>query len=109
MGGGAKKGGGEEEGKPKAAVGDVKKSYEGDDRGRDDYQHRESSSQRYRESRRGYADEREPLPPSTAAKTADAPKEAPKEKTRGEILEERAIKIREARERYFQRRGIATQ
>ncbi|KAL9188157.1 hypothetical protein ACHAXT_006535 [Thalassiosira profunda] len=109
MGGGRERRNEEEEGKPKAAVGGVENSKEGDDRGRGDYQHRESSSQRYRESRRGYADEREPLPPSTAAKTADAPKEAPKEKTRGEILEERAIKIREARGRYFQRRGITTQ
>ena len=30
-------------------------------------------------------------------------------KTRQQILEERAIKISEARERYFKRRGVATQ
>eukprot|EP00581_Thalassiosira_minuscula_P005946 CAMPEP_0183748616 /NCGR_PEP_ID=MMETSP0737-20130205/67863_1 /TAXON_ID=385413 /ORGANISM="Thalassiosira miniscula, Strain CCMP1093" /LENGTH=329 /DNA_ID=CAMNT_0025984353 /DNA_START=59 /DNA_END=1049 /DNA_ORIENTATION=+ len=86
----------------------------------DDYQHRESSreTERWGSSKRN-RDARDEFsrhaPPSLStsqhgdfnengkASNNDVQSEV---KTRRQILEERAIKIREARERYFQRRGV---
>ena len=91
----------------------------------DAYQHRESSRETERwgntsgnrryDSREQNSDRKRPLPPAfgggkntgATSNKKDTPENTVK--TRHQILEERGIKIRDARERYFTRRGIATQ
>ena len=103
-----------------------------DDRGKDvgqqhddnEYQRRDStrdtdhrwedgSNKRTRDD--NYSNRKRPPPPliNNNTSTADGnKKDTPQTssvQTRQQILEERAIKISEARERYFKRRGVTTQ
>ena len=97
-----------------------------DDRGKEvgqqhddnEYQRRDSSrdTEHVWEDTRddNYANRKRPPPlNNNNTSTADGNKEDTPQtssvQTRQQILEERAIKISEARERYFKRRGVATQ
>ena len=113
--------------------GEAKTDYKGnsvlhelsDDRGKDvsqqhddnEYQRRDSSrdtEHRWEDTRDdNYANRKRPPPLNNNTSTADGNKEDTPQtssvQTRQQILEERAMKISEARERYFKRRGVTTQ